>query len=554
MTVLINEVAWSGTAASSNDEWIELFNPGPSPIELNGWQLSDGDDKDPVRVVLKGSIPGYGLFLLERTDDTTVLDLTADQIYTGGLHNNGESLELLDPSGSVIDTANADGGAWPAGNVAFHASMERLAGPDGPGAWRTFTGCWGTGLDAVGAQVAGTPRSPNSTPCTSATVSPTLSSVSATPTVTLTPTFTPSPQPTPAVPLSILINEVAWGGTVADSSDEWIELHNPGPGPVDLHGWRLTDEGDLHVALQGSIAPYGFVLLERTNDQAVADVAADQIYTGGLNNDGESLLLLDPSGTVIDSANADGGGWPAGDGAARRSMERRGGEDRSGNWGTFPGYGGVGHDSSGNRIGGTPRQPNAVNQPEPAPTHIPSRVVINEALIRPHYDWEGTGGVSPSDEFIELYNAGDLPVHLKGWMLDDAAGAGSKPYTLADSVLPAHGFLAFFRSRTHLALNDTGDTVRLLEPGGRLIDQITYLRVRASNLSYGRLPNGGHHLFYGLWPTAGLPNVLFVQPRLPLPIVDTFACPAGHMHPLLAQLPLHPLAQLHATTPLLICP
>ncbi len=551
MAVMINEVAWPGTAASSNDEWIELFNPGPSSIDLRGWRLTDGDD---VHVTLQGSIPGYGLYLLERTDDTTVLDLAADQIYTGALSNSGESLELVDPSGRVIDTANADGGGWPAGSVASHASMERLAGDDGPGAWRTFTGCWSTGVDAAGAPVAGTPRNPNSIPCLSATASPTLPTVSASPTSSATPTLTPSPQPTPAEPQSILINEVAWGGTIADSSDEWIELHNPGPDPVDLHGWRLTDEGDLHVTLQGSIPPYGFFLLERTDDHPVADVAADQIYTGGLNNDGELLWLLDPAGAVIDSANGDGGGWPAGNGAARHSMERRGGEDRSGNWGTFPGYGGVGHDSSGNRIGGTPSYPNAVNLPAPAPTHIPSRVVINEVLIRPHYDWEGTGGVSPNDEFIEIYNAGDLPVHLLGWMLDDAEGAGSKPYTLADSVLPAHEFRAYFRSRTHLALNDTGDTVRLLEPGGRVVDQIAYLKVRAYNLSYGRLPDGGHHLFYGLWPTAGLPNILFVEPRLPLLIQDTFDCPAGHLHPLLVQFPTLPLARLHATTPLLICP
>jgi hypothetical protein len=551
MAVMINEIAWPGTADSSSDEWMELLNPGPSSIDLRGWQLTDGDD---VRVNLQGSIPGYGLYLLERTDDTTVLDLAADQIYTGALSNSGESLELVDPSGRVIDTANVDGGGWPAGSVTSHASMERLAGEDGPGSWRTFTGCWSTGVDAAGAPVAGTPRSPNSMPCPSPTESPTLLAASASPTSSATPTLTPSPQPTPASLLSILIHEVAWSGTIADSSDEWIELHNPGPDPVDLHGWRLTDEGDLYVALQGSIPSYGFFLLERTDDHPVADVAADQIYTGGLNNDGESLWLLDPAGTVIDSANGDGGGWPAGNGAARFSMERRGGDDRSGNWGSFPGYGGVGHDSSGNRIGGTPRYPNAVNLPAPAPTHIPSRVVINEVLIRPHYDWEGTGGVSPSDEFIELYNAGDLPVHLLGWILDDSEGAGSKPFVIADTVLQAHAFLAFFRSRTHVALNDTGDTVRLLEPGGRVVDRIAYLKVRAYNLSYGRLPDGGHHLYYGLWPTAGLPNVLFVEPKLPLPILDTFACPAGHLHPLLVRSPSHPLARLHATVPLVICP
>jgi len=540
MAVMINEVAWSGTAASSNDEWIELHNPGSTSIDLDGWILTDGGD---VNIHLRGVLPAYSFFLLERIDDTTILNLPADQIYTGNLNNSGETLELLAPGGEKIDGANGDGGGWPAGNISAHASMERLSGPDGPGAWRTFTGCWGAGTDANGNPLNGTPGNPNSLTCPMAT-----DTLTPTPTATAdpSPTVTPSPTlvPTPAASLSVLINEVAWAGTVADASDEWIELHNPGPELIDLHGWQLTDMGDLLILLNGTLPPYGFYLLERTADQTVSDIAADQIYTGGLNNSGESLWLLDASGTVIDSANADGGTWPAGNEAARRSMEHRGGDDRSGNWGAFPGFGGAGRDAQDNPIGGTPRQPNAVNLPKPAPTGIPSRVVINEVLVRPHYDWEGTGGVSTDDEFIELYNAGDLPVRLLGWILDDIDGGGSKPYALGDAVLPPHGYLVYFRSRTHLALNDTGDTVRLLEPGGRTIDQISYLEIRAKNLSYGRLPDGGHHLRYGLWPTAGGPNELFVAPKLPLPVLDTFVCPAGPLHPSLSQLPGHPLAQL----------
>jgi hypothetical protein len=401
----------------------------------------------------------------------------------------------------------------------------------------------------------GDPATPPSVESATPTLEPT-GTLTATPTLGPTPTLTPSPTlaPTAAEPLSVLINEVAWSGTRADASDEWNELFNPGPSAIDLRGWKLTDEGDVHVALSGTLPSYGFLLLERTSDGTIADLAADLIYTGGLNNGGESLWLLDSHGTVIDSANADGGGWPGGNGATHASMERRGGDDRSGNWGTFPGFGGVGHDVDGNPIAGTPRQPNAINLPAPTPTHVPSRVVINEALIRPHYDWEGTGGVTTGDEFIELYNAGDLPVRLLGWTLDDIEGGGSKPYTIADTVLPAHGYLVCFRSRTHLALNDTGDTVRLLAPDGRVVDHIAYLKVRASNLSYGRLPDGGHHLVYGLWPTAGGPNLLFVPPRLPLPVVDTFACPAGHLHPLLARFPDLPLAGRHQETALVTCP
>jgi hypothetical protein len=56
--------------------------------------------------------------------------------------------------------------------------------------------------------------------------------------------------------------------------------------------------------------------------------------------------------------------------------------------------------------------------PTPLPTWIPGRIVINEVLIRPHYDWEGTGGVDSNDEFIELHNLGPFPVFLRGFVLD----------------------------------------------------------------------------------------------------------------------------------------
>ncbi len=132
-------------------------------------------------------------------------------------------------------------------------------------------------------------------------------------------------------------------------------------------------------------------------------------------------------------------------------------------------------------------------------------------LIRPHYDWEGTGGVDTKDEFIELLNLGPFAVNLRGWWLDDIADAGSNPYELSGVTLRPGEFVAFFRSHTRIALNDGGDTVRLLSPDARVIDKISYKRVRAYNLSYGRLPDGSGHQYYGLWPTAGGPNRLFLE-------------------------------------------
>jgi hypothetical protein len=211
-------------------------------------------------------------------------------------------------------------------------------------------------------------------------------------------------------------------------------------------------------------------------------------------------------------------------------MERRGASTVDGNWGSFTGYGGNGRDADGRPIAGTPKAKNSIFFPTPTPTWIPGSLVINEVLIRPHYDWGGDGKETTGDEFIELFNRGPRAVKLEGWMLDDVSGSGSRPYVLPRVTIVNDGYAVFFRSQTHIALNDSGDSVRLLAPDGRMIDKIHYLKVRAYNLSYGRLPNGSNQLAYGLWPTPGKANILFVEPEPTpgaWPAPAAFACQQG---------------------------
>jgi hypothetical protein len=80
--VVVSEVAWMGTAASSYDEWMELANNTGTDIDLNGWVLRSADGTPSI--TLSGIIPAHGRFLLERTDDTSVPDLAADLIYATG--------------------------------------------------------------------------------------------------------------------------------------------------------------------------------------------------------------------------------------------------------------------------------------------------------------------------------------------------------------------------------------------------------------------------------------------------------------------------------------
>lgn len=116
--VRINEIAWMGTAKSSTDEWIELYNDGDSPVDVSNWILSISTKK------LSGTIQAKGYYLLERTDDTTVPGIAADFIYTGEMNNNGIRLVLKNASGAEADSIDATSG-WQKGNSDTKETMQR---------------------------------------------------------------------------------------------------------------------------------------------------------------------------------------------------------------------------------------------------------------------------------------------------------------------------------------------------------------------------------------------------------------------------------------------
>jgi hypothetical protein len=136
-----------------------------------------------------------------------------------------------------------------------------------------------------------------------------------------------------AEPLAVVINEVNWYGSGADTADEWIELYNRSGAAINLSEWTLEEAGSaigVPVELDnGTIVPAGGYLLvaakqgpdspgQRTSLTGVAGV---QIQPVSLGNTGERIRLVDPDGSVIDSTPA--GPWPAGNNVRDYSMERR---------------------------------------------------------------------------------------------------------------------------------------------------------------------------------------------------------------------------------------
>ncbi|OHA48730.1 MAG: hypothetical protein A2806_01230 [Candidatus Terrybacteria bacterium RIFCSPHIGHO2_01_FULL_48_17] len=285
---------------------------------------------------------------------------------------------------------------------------------------------------------------------------------------------------------NVVINEIAWMGTTTSTADEWIELANFGSESVDLSGWTIeAADGTPTILLSGTISARGYFLLERTDDETIPTITADQIYTGALSNSGEVLLLKDADNNTVQTIDAFSG-WPAGDNTTKQTMERT----ASDNWQTSM------------SAGGTPKAPNSSVQqeeppqeqtppppqeqeppipdpssPDPAPTTDPepppdydtTQVFLSELLPDPD-------GRDVENEFIEIVNTGTAQVDVSGWRLDDQDGNTTGPWTIPEGTSLVSGeYRAFYYSQTKLTLNNTdGDTVRLIDPSGQQHDAIRY--------------------------------------------------------------------------------
>ncbi|NJN79423.1 MAG: lamin tail domain-containing protein, partial [Anaerolineales bacterium] len=247
----------------------------------------------------------------------------------------------------------------------------------------------------------------------------------------------------------------------------------------------------------------------------------DQIYTGNtLSNSGEALTLYDASNKVIDTANDNGGAWPRGSSSTYGTMERiLGTADSDSAWITNTGIKKNGKNANNGDILGTPKQSNTVG-PTPTPTPasnrtstptraatfaIDPRAIINEILPRPGFDWNQDGRVDVYDEFIEIKNLSPIDITLQGWKLDKP---NSTSFSLPNLTLKPNERIVFYSSETNLLLSDGGETIRLINPSGKIYDAYTYTIAKAEDKSICRLPDGN---VYGGWfddclPTPNLTN------------------------------------------------
>jgi len=412
-SVLINEIAWMGTEISSTDEWIELFNKSDISVDVSGWLLKSRDGQPDI--VLEGNIPAKEYFLLERTNDDSVPNKIANQIYVGSLGNTGEYLELFDNENNLIDSIDMTG-AWLYGDNDSKQTMERVDDNN----WQTSLNKGGTPgeINSLREDVSDNQEVP-------------VEVVEVVPKDLLNINYKYA---------DILINEIV--SDPSDGDSEWVELFNNTSQNIDLTDWFIKEGSGAKTILEGSLLTGDYFVIETPK--------------GNLNNSGDEVLLFSPLNKLINKVVY--GDWNDGDisdnapsASDPGSIARVNKKDTLNSRNDF-------------KLTNNPTKGSAniivdedeVSVEEVADYDFGETVIVSEVFPNPEGD-------DKEGEFIELYNYGDRDINLFGWRLGDSS-KNRFEFKRGDSI-KAQSYLVLSRIDTGIVLNNSGDTVSIFLPG-----------------------------------------------------------------------------------------
>jgi hypothetical protein len=128
----------------------------------------------------------------------------------------------------------------------------------------------------------------------------------------------------------VLLSQVLYDARGTDADLEFVELVNGGDRVLDLEGWCLEDDGgSLLIKGHHPLLPGDHLLLAR-NGSAVLETWGERADVDGmrlrLSNEGDTVRLLGPDGSLLDSVAWEGHlpGWEgleAGEGVALRRVD-----------------------------------------------------------------------------------------------------------------------------------------------------------------------------------------------------------------------------------------
>lgn len=206
--VVIGELNYNSDSTVSSGDWVELWNPTGSPVDISGWKMVDSDILNPPYIIPGGTVlaPDGRIVL---ADNLVKFDQQHPGVPRLGplgfeFSNNGETVTLQNGSGQVqVQFSYTDSLPWNRCADGFGRTLELLdpaVTPTDPANWRC--GC-----------IKGSPGAAFS-PCTGET---------------------------------LLISEINYNSPLSADAGDWVELWNNTNGAVNLSGYRLRDNNNINV-------------------------------------------------------------------------------------------------------------------------------------------------------------------------------------------------------------------------------------------------------------------------------------------------------------------
>lgn len=403
---------------SEGSEWIEVFVSTTVSSTLSGFTFHD----------LSGEI-------LAPTSSVTTSGFIVFELKTNKLNNGGDALFLYNASSTLIDVVSY--GNAPSSSVVA------------PGDNKTF----GRNIISTSSPFFltkdPTPGEANVFPEEEQEVEETAEEE------------TPFSAPVGA----IVINEFV--SDPVDGEEEWIELYNKTSQTFFLDDWWIEDGSGAKTAISGEVGPEDFVIIQKPK--------------GSLNNSGDMITLLDPSGKQIDTVSY--GSWNDGNiadnapvAADPKSIGRYDlGKDTDIDADDF-GVLEVVSKGYKNSIAVTEKEEDTdtteekedekktekkkIIEPQPY-----SNLQITEVLPNPI-------GSDTDDEWIEIWNSGKTEIELQDVQIGDAS---TKRFSFGDQTIGAGAYYILYRSESGIALNNSGtESAILYQPSGSIIDEISW--------------------------------------------------------------------------------
>jgi len=533
--IVISEIQISGATGFSTDEFVELFNPLESAVDITGWQLIkrtvSGAAYPLIEQFESAQIPAHGYYLIAHPTGYKGSIIPDAHYSTNNSISSDNSLELVNSQG-IVDlvgwgkashfentVASTPGSSKSLERKALAGSTAETMQADGSDIFR------GNGEDSGNNSsdfiIRDLPEPQNVSselefvtapaPTTPVPSQPTTPPVNLNTNQTISPVIL-----TPVSPRTLNITEVLPDPKGADLLGEFIEIFNYGEETVDLAGLKLADASKSnYIFLSMKLEPGKYYAVKRA-DSGIA-----------LNNTGgETVNLTAPDGTVVSTLQYKETA-PEGQAYALINKEWK--------WTKQP----------------TPGQANIYLDPNQAPIakikdietdwwvkdeielsatpssdpdgddleftwRISDGRVLAGTKIKLRFikagkievnleakDTKGKSGLAKkvfnvkdfqrskdmvisalmpnpgegAEEWLELKNLGSVQVDLTGWILQS-----KKKQTKLETIIKPKSSLQFTSEDLNFALNNTGGEIVLIDPDGKTISSASYSKAKPGEI------------------------------------------------------------------------